>query len=260
MSRDPPDRPVYVGNFEYDAEERDIKKLMEKYGDVIRIDMKQGFAFCYYAREEDGDYAIRKLDGTEWGYKRRKLRLEWAKQRDAERKRETRPNTTLFVVNFDTVRTRTSDVERAFEPFGRLKRVEIKKNFAFVEYDSLDDAQYALKKMNGAQLGGRTITVEYVANVDGGRNSAQPAAAAGAAAPAAARARPAAAGAPRAAATAAAGARPGAAHPAAPHPLRAAALHHPAHAHARQWAVRAAAATAAEYAVHVTCRESLLGF
>mmetsp|Transcript_25577 Transcript_25577/g.64891 ORF Transcript_25577/g.64891 Transcript_25577/m.64891 type:complete len:246 (-) Transcript_25577:1111-1848(-) len=174
MSRDPPDRPVYVGNFEYDAEERDIKKLMEKYGDVIRIDMKQGFAFCYYAREEDGDYAIRKLDGTEWGYKRRKLRLEWAKQRDAERKRETRPNTTLFVVNFDTVRTRTSDVERAFEPFGRLKRVEIKKNFAFVEYDSLDDAQYALKKMNGAQLGGRTITVEYVANVDGGRNSAQP--------------------------------------------------------------------------------------
>lgn len=38
-----------------------------------------------------------------------------------------RPNTTLFIVNFDVMRVRTRDVERYFEPYGRLKRVEIKK-------------------------------------------------------------------------------------------------------------------------------------
>lgn len=33
----------------------------------------------YMRRKDDGDYLIRKLDGTEWGYKRRRLRVEWAK-------------------------------------------------------------------------------------------------------------------------------------------------------------------------------------
>jgi hypothetical protein len=33
---------VFCGNFEYDAEERDIVKLFEKYGPVEKIDMKTG--------------------------------------------------------------------------------------------------------------------------------------------------------------------------------------------------------------------------
>lgn len=43
------------------------------------------------------------------------------------------PTSTLFVVNFNTINTTSADVERHFEPFGRLKRVEIKKNYAFVQ-------------------------------------------------------------------------------------------------------------------------------
>lgn len=42
---------------------------------------------------------------------------------------------------------------------GRLRRVEIKRNYGFVEYENLDDAAYALKKMNGSELDGRTLTV-----------------------------------------------------------------------------------------------------
>lgn len=33
---------VFCGNFEYDAPERDILRLFEKYGPVTRIDMKTG--------------------------------------------------------------------------------------------------------------------------------------------------------------------------------------------------------------------------
>ena len=33
---------VFCGNFEYDASEKDITKLFEKYGPVERIDMKTG--------------------------------------------------------------------------------------------------------------------------------------------------------------------------------------------------------------------------
>lgn len=37
---------VFCGNFEYDAEERDIVKLFEKYGPVEKIDMKTGEPAC----------------------------------------------------------------------------------------------------------------------------------------------------------------------------------------------------------------------
>ena len=35
-------RPVYIGNFEYDASSREIERLCEKYGDLQRVDMKTG--------------------------------------------------------------------------------------------------------------------------------------------------------------------------------------------------------------------------
>jgi len=75
--------------------------------------------------EEDGEYAIRKLDGMEWGYKKRPLRLQWSKMKEADRQRHVRPTTTLFVVNFDAARTRTRDLERLFEKYGPLRRVEV---------------------------------------------------------------------------------------------------------------------------------------
>jgi arginine/serine-rich splicing factor 4/5/6 len=37
-----PEKPIYVGNFEYDASSREIEKLCEKYGDLERVDMKTG--------------------------------------------------------------------------------------------------------------------------------------------------------------------------------------------------------------------------
>lgn len=54
-------------------------------------------------------------------------------QAESERKVETRPSDTLFVVNFDVQRVRERDVERFFDGFGRINRVEIRKNFAFVQ-------------------------------------------------------------------------------------------------------------------------------
>ena len=37
-----PCRPVYIGNFEYDATSREVEKLCERYGDLQRVDMKTG--------------------------------------------------------------------------------------------------------------------------------------------------------------------------------------------------------------------------
>lgn len=54
--------------------------------------------------------------------------------------RRVKPTETLFVVNFDVNRVRTRDVERLFETYGNLKRVEIRKNYAFVQFEQLEDA------------------------------------------------------------------------------------------------------------------------
>lgn len=46
--------------------------------------------------------------------------------------------------------------------YGPLNRVEIKRNYAFVEFKELEDAIDAQKKTHGTNFDGRTITVEFV--------------------------------------------------------------------------------------------------
>ncbi|CAI7841230.1 unnamed protein product, partial [Closterium sp. NIES-53] len=129
------------------------------------------FAFVYMDDERDGDDAIRALDGMEFGRQRRRLRVEWArgegpvKQREVER-RNSKPSKTLFVVNFDPINTRTRDLERHFEPYGKLVRVQIRKNFAFVQYETIEEAEAAVKGTDGSSVDGRQITVEFAARED----------------------------------------------------------------------------------------------
>jgi hypothetical protein len=67
------------------------------------------------------------------GYKRRRLKVQWAKQSEADRKQDTKPTTTLFVVNFDVQRVRERDLDRFFEHYGPITRIEIRRNYAFVQ-------------------------------------------------------------------------------------------------------------------------------
>eukprot|EP00250_Pteridium_aquilinum_P008539 c18024_g1_i3 orf=309-893(+) len=150
--------------------------------------MKSGFAFVYMSDEADARDAIRGLDNYEFGRQRRRLRVEWAKQGDgAIRRREDarrsitkqRPTKTLFVVNFDPLDTRSRDLERHFEPYGKIVQVRIRKNFAFIQYETQEEATKALESTNMSKILDRVITVEYAAREDGerdngGRGSASP--------------------------------------------------------------------------------------
>ena len=79
------------------------------------------------------------------------------KRREDRRRQNIAPTTTLFVVNFDLDRTRERDLEDHFEPFGRLKRVQIKRNYAFVEYEVLDQAIDAVKHCHLSRLLGAPL-------------------------------------------------------------------------------------------------------
>ncbi|KAK4371966.1 hypothetical protein RND71_007350 [Anisodus tanguticus] len=138
-----------------------------------------GFAFVYMEDERDADDAIRRLDRIEFGRKGRRLRVEWTKQ-DRGRRPEisrkpaanTRPSKTLFVINFNPVNTRTRDIERYFEPYGRISNVRIRRNFAFVQYESEDDASRALEATNmSSKFMARVISVEFSIRADDDRRN-----------------------------------------------------------------------------------------
>ncbi|KAF5179214.1 Serine/arginine-rich splicing factor RS40 [Thalictrum thalictroides] len=167
-------RPIFCGNFEYDARQSDLERLFGKYGKVDRVDMKSGFAFVYMDDERDAEDAIRALDRYEFGRQGRRLRVEWTKQerggrRSAGSRRSSanmKPTKTLFVINFDPVHTRTRDLERHFDPFGKILNIRIRRNFAFIQFESQDEATKALDATNMSKLMDRVISVEYAVRDD----------------------------------------------------------------------------------------------
>lgn len=60
----------------------------------------------------------------------------------------SRPSKTLFVINFDPYHTRTRDLERHFDPYGKILNVRIRRNFAFIQYESQEDATKAIEATN----------------------------------------------------------------------------------------------------------------
>ncbi|KAJ1378698.1 RNA-binding domain superfamily [Sesbania bispinosa] len=169
-------RPVFAGNLEYDTRQSELERLFSKYGRIERVDMKSGtttkgkyaellswlanlcanfflegnllacFAFVYYEDERDAEEAIRALDNFPFGYDKRRLSVEWARgergrHRDGS-KANQRPTKTLFVINFDPIRTR---------------------------FETQEDATKALECTNMSKILDRVVSVEYALRDDGER-------------------------------------------------------------------------------------------
>ncbi|KAF2311858.1 hypothetical protein GH714_027024 [Hevea brasiliensis] len=171
-------RPIFCGNFEYDARQSELERLFRRYGRVERVDMKSGFAFIYMEEERDAEDAIRGLDRIEFGPKGRRLRVEWTKQErgirrpgNSRRSANTRPSKTLFVINFDPHQYKDKGLGEHFDPYGRIVSVRIRRNFAFVHYESQEDATKALDATNMSKLMDRVISVEYAVRDDDERRN-----------------------------------------------------------------------------------------
>lgn len=74
------------------------------------------------------------------------------------------------MVNFHEETTKKEDLQMLFEPFGELTRIEMKRNYAFVQFRSIAEAKKAKETTNGGKLDQSVLTVEYVAQKrsDGG--------------------------------------------------------------------------------------------
>jgi translation initiation factor 3 subunit G len=78
-------KTLRVSNISTDTKEADLQELFEPFGSVLRIYLakdketmqSRGFAFVSFNRREDGEKAMRALQG--YGYDHLILKLEWAK-------------------------------------------------------------------------------------------------------------------------------------------------------------------------------------
>ena len=52
--------------------------------------------------------------------------------------------TATLLQNFEVERTSKRDLEEHFRPYGRLVRTQIKRNYAFVEYETVAEVRAAL--------------------------------------------------------------------------------------------------------------------
>ncbi|KAJ6686400.1 SERINE/ARGININE-RICH SPLICING FACTOR RS31-RELATED [Salix purpurea] len=134
-----------------------------------------GFAFVYLEDDRDAADAIRGLDNIPFGYDRRKLSVEWARgergrHRDGPRSTANqRPTKTLFVINFDPIHTRVEDIKIHFERYGEVLHVRIRRNFAFVQFKTQEDATKALECTHMTKILDRVVSVEYALRDDSER-------------------------------------------------------------------------------------------
>lgn len=69
---------------------------------------------------------------------------------------------------------RERDIERFFRSEGKIREVLMKDGFAFVEFDHTEDAEAAVRRMNGRDLNGDRVHVEFAKGPPRGREPGGP--------------------------------------------------------------------------------------
>lgn len=69
-------------------------------------------------------------------------------------------NPQIFIAKLSTD-VRESILEHEFKRFGSIRNIELKRGYAFIEYNDYRDAEDAIKDMDGRKLEGNRIVVQH---------------------------------------------------------------------------------------------------
>jgi len=78
-------------------------------------------------------------------------------------------NCTVYVGNISS-RIREKDMRKKFEKYGKIRRLELLRDFAFIDYDDPEDARDAIDNLDGYEMEGRPLQVALARNKPGERN------------------------------------------------------------------------------------------
>ncbi|KAI8880981.1 RNA-binding domain-containing protein [Backusella circina FSU 941] len=174
---------VYVGQILLSATVDDIQTFFAKCGDITDIRLgtfpdgqSKGYAYIDFA-EKEGKTKAKELNGTE--LKGRPIKVADATQSSSNKSDKFVQKTdTVFIGNLSN-KSKEADIREAFKKFGTIKDVQIpstnKKSdhrkgcIAFIRYNNKKEAANAIREMNGTELHGRSIRLNYAENKKLGR-------------------------------------------------------------------------------------------
>ena len=196
-------KTLFVGNLSWNIDDEWLSRHFTEFGDLVRANVmtqrdtgrSKGFGFVEYHTVEEAvqAYNARKgseLDGRELNVDYTQPRGEGGNQNTdrkssmnarAERFGDVKgkPSNTLFVgnVSFGT----TADMlQEKFGEFGSITRIalptdretERPKGYGYVDMSSVEEAQAAMDALNGAEIDGRSLRLDFATprdSNDGGR-------------------------------------------------------------------------------------------
>ncbi len=162
------DYKVYIGNLPDDVSERELDKLLKSYGRFDNIVLKGNYAFVEFEDSRDAEDCVKDLDGArEFG---NRLRLEHAKDSKLSSRRRSPPRRrgnppgrkTGYRVIVENMSTKTSwqDLKDFMRQCGEITYTNAhhqRPGEGIVEFGSRDDMDYALDKLDDAELDGKRI-------------------------------------------------------------------------------------------------------
>jgi arginine/serine-rich splicing factor 4/5/6 len=73
-------------------------------------------------------------------------------------------NPQIFIAKLST-NVREKDLEYEFRRYGTIKNVELKRGYAFIEYENYRDAEEAIRDMDNRRFEGNRLVVQHSSKI-----------------------------------------------------------------------------------------------
>ncbi|CAF0769137.1 unnamed protein product [Didymodactylos carnosus] len=175
---------LFVGNIPKTKTKEEIKeelsKLVEGITEVIvyipadEADKKKNRGFCFvdFDTHKNASAAKRKLASSRTRLFNRDVAIDWADP-DENPDDETMSKVKVLYVRNLTSDVGEQDVKDLFLPYGNIERVRKVRDYAFVHFDTREDALNAMKALNGKQLGKNSMEISLAKPMSDKRKQAQ---------------------------------------------------------------------------------------
>ncbi|KAI5212478.1 RNA-binding domain-containing protein [Aureobasidium subglaciale] len=190
-----PSKVLFVGGLSWNVDEDWLSKEFEEFSPVsVRVithadsGRSKGFSYVEFTDVDAATEALNAKHGTDLDG--RTLKCDFSTPRDNSNrsydknqvgarantfgdKQQGAPSTTLFVGNV-SFNTTTDSLTGYFSEFGSINSIRLPtdretgapKGFGYVEFGSVDEAKAALEGLNGADVDGRNIRLDFAAPRD----------------------------------------------------------------------------------------------
>eukprot|EP00494_Astrolonche_serrata_P027241 UN27504 len=126
---------------------------------IHRVDMKDTHAFVHLKGKGIKQTCRHMNENTT--VRGQKINIKLDKELDKNLLNDKyQPSETLFVVNFPDM-TRKEDLNLLFARYGSVNRITMHKNYSFIQYKDVNDAEDAQGKLDGFKFMGSHLTVRY---------------------------------------------------------------------------------------------------